>query len=73
MHSPILLGITVPKDVLARLRRWKKIMQFHARGYPRGHNLTQYDSWLTASGPYDTQYQPECEPYFISHWDSMPW
>lgn len=62
-----------PKSVVARMRKWKKVLQFHVKQYPRGHNLTKYSTWATATEQYDTEFEADSEPYFIAHWEHMPW
>lgn len=38
-----------------------------------GHELTRFQHWETATEVYNTTYEFNCEPYFIAHWDTMPW
>ncbi len=52
------------------------MQQFKAKVFQRGHAPTQYDRWLAATPhepPYAVQYVRMFEPWFVTHWDVMPW
>lgn len=43
------------------------------RGGGRGHTPTDYRRWWEAREPYAVAYKRFYEPWFISHWDVLPW
>lgn len=58
---------------MVKLHGQGQVRQFKLTAFVRGHNATDYRRWLKASAPYRVEYQHEYEPWFISHWDMLPW
>ena len=58
---------------MAELHRRGAMLPFYFKWFVIGHRLTNFTKWDDADAPYTTQYEDQCEPYFISHWDTMPW
>lgn len=65
--------VAVDKAGMVRLRAQGGVRQFKLNVFPRGHTPTDYDRWCAASDPYQVEYAREYEPWFISHWDMLPW
>lgn len=61
------------KEALSKMFRSKEVLQFKLKVFPRGHTPTNYQHWFSTSTPYDVDYQRMYEPWFITHWDVMPW
>jgi hypothetical protein len=46
---------------------------FSATRYPRGHRATDCARWVTASDPYEVQYEKGFEPYVLTLRRHVPW
>lgn len=44
---------------------------FRAKEWPRGHRPTNYSRWVSATIPYEVEWQPDYEPYLVVH-SSVP-
>lgn len=55
------------------MREVRQVQQFKAKSFKRGHTPTNYTLWAISQEPYTVQYKKMYEPWFITHWDVMPW
>lgn len=65
--------LAVGKDELAKLHEDGRVQQFKHHRFPAGHGATNYGKWLRSARSYSVSAQEQYEPWFISHWDAMPW
>lgn len=42
-----------------------KISPFHVENFPPGHGPTKFEKWITTLNPYQVEYAPRFEPYFV--------
>jgi hypothetical protein len=42
-----------------------KISPFHVEIFPPGHGPTKFETWVTTLNPYQVEYAPRFEPYFV--------
>ena len=42
-----------------------KISPFHVEIFPQGHGPTKFETWVTTLKPYQVEYAPRFEPYFV--------
>lgn len=42
-----------------------KISPFHVEIFPQGHGPTKFEKWITTLNPYQVEYAPRFEPYFV--------
>jgi len=61
------------KGDIAKMFRAKELLQFKLKVFPRGHTPTNYTWWFQTGAPYPVAYKRMFEPWFITHWDVMPW
>ncbi|XP_048481202.1 xylosyl- and glucuronyltransferase LARGE2s [Plutella xylostella] len=60
--------VSPPRDKAALLARLRSdVAPFRAREWPRGHRATNYSRWITATEPYEVEWQADYEPYLVVH------
>lgn len=50
-----------------RLLSGGDVAPFRGHEWPQGHRATNYSRWLTATAPYEVEWQPDYEPYLVVH------
>lgn len=63
----------VSKNQLKLLYSKRIVTQFKGHIFPQGHRCTDYKRWFQAKMEYTVPWQANCEPWFISNWDVLPW
>lgn len=64
---------SVPRDKAALLARLAArhgagdVAPFRTREWPRGHRATNYTRWMTATAPYEVEWESDYEPYLVVH------
>ncbi|CAH0397182.1 unnamed protein product [Chilo suppressalis] len=43
------------------------VAPFRLREWPKGHRATNYTRWVTATAPYEVEWQSDYEPYLVVH------
>ncbi|KAF5826710.1 glycosyl-transferase for dystroglycan-domain-containing protein [Dunaliella salina] len=68
-----MLASLVNKSQLMGLYHQGSVTQFKGHVFPPGHGPTNYEKWMCANETYKVSWQGNYEPWFISHWDVLPW
>mmetsp|Transcript_21809 Transcript_21809/g.37226 ORF Transcript_21809/g.37226 Transcript_21809/m.37226 type:complete len:431 (-) Transcript_21809:13-1305(-) len=66
-------AVTVSKAELEQMFNTRLMLQFKKKVFKRGHTPTNYTRWLKTDTAYMVPYKHMYEPWFITHWDVMPW
>lgn len=70
---PALRCVAADKGAFVKLHKSGAVRQFKKTVFPNGHRQTDYEKWDDADAPYPVTYKNQYEPWFIAHWDALPW